>query len=240
MLYNEHIKEAKELQRRVDKLKEDGIDPSLPQKISSPTRPSPIPSNISRGPSPTPPSNSRGHAMMDSQQTVEESFMVLGGQVRHATLYLLLHSPVSFIPPSHEQRQSADAGDAFNKFWKAMETLDHLSQPVAFATASLGFHEVSRRNLKREGSNSSDTDVEDTIRSRKGFARGQSKALSPDNSFATAYDGDAGGARSAMAKSSRISQSIVDLRNDFDEIVDEGEQHELLVLSSGTQEVSYT
>ncbi|EIM90410.1 uncharacterized protein STEHIDRAFT_145494 [Stereum hirsutum FP-91666 SS1] len=196
MLYNEHIKEAKELQRKVDKLKEDGIDPSLPQKLSSPTRPSPTPSNISRGPSPTPTSNLRGPSMIDSQQTVDESFMVLG-------------------------QQSADAGDAFNKFWKAMETLDHLSQPVAFATASLGFHEVSRRTLKREGSNSSDTDVEDTIRSRKGFARGQSRALSPDNSFATAYDGDAGGARSTMAKSSRISQSIVDLRNDFDEIVDE-------------------
>lgn len=223
MLYNEHIKEAKELQRKVDKLKEDGIDPSLPQKLSSPTRPSPTPSNISRGPSPTPTSNLRGPSMIDSQQTVDESFMVLGQQVRHTTLYFLPRSSVSFIPPSHEHRQSADAGDAFNKFWKAMETLDHLSQPVAFATASLGFHEVSRRTLKREGSNSSDTDVEDTIRSRKGFARGQSRALSPDNSFATAYDGDAGGARSTMAKSSRISQSIVDLRNDFDEIVDEGE-----------------
>lgn len=87
MLHNEHIKAEKELQRKIEKLKEDGIDPSLPQKPTSPARPAPVPSTLSRGPSPLPSSNLKDRAMMDSQQTVDESFMVLGQQVRSATRF---------------------------------------------------------------------------------------------------------------------------------------------------------
>ncbi|THH14708.1 hypothetical protein EW146_g5654 [Bondarzewia mesenterica] len=191
MLYNEHSRAGKELLRRIEKLKEDGVDPSLPQKPSIPRPPS-VPTHLASRLSPSPPPHMRGR-MSDSQHTVDESFMLLG-------------------------QQSADAGDAFNTFWKAMEVLDHLSQPVGFATASLGLPESSRRALGREGSGGSDTDYEDASRSRRGLVKGQSRLLSPDNSFATAYDGDVG---RGMAKSTRIKQSVVDLRNDFDEIVDE-------------------
>ncbi|ETW85503.1 hypothetical protein HETIRDRAFT_414518 [Heterobasidion irregulare TC 32-1] len=192
MLFSEHIKIAKDLNRRIEKLKQDGVDPSLPQKPAAP-RPAPVPTYFASRPSSSPPpTNIRGR-MSDSQHTVDESFMLLG-------------------------QQSTDAGDAFNTFWKAMEVLDHLSQPVAFATASLGLPESSRRALGREGSNSSDTDYEDVGRSRRARASGQSRVLSPDNSFATAYDGEIS---RDTTKSTRIKQSVIDPRNDFDEIVDE-------------------
>ncbi|KAG1756287.1 uncharacterized protein EDB91DRAFT_4955 [Suillus paluster] len=57
MLYNEHIKAGKELQRRIAKLREENQDPTLPQKTS--------------------PSSSR---LLDSHNNVDESFMVLGQQ----------------------------------------------------------------------------------------------------------------------------------------------------------------
>ncbi|OBZ75479.1 hypothetical protein A0H81_04532 [Grifola frondosa] len=64
------------------------------------------PSPASSPPLPAP------NRMSDSQQTVDESFMLLG--------------------------QRSDPGDAFNQFWKITEgMLEHLSQPVAFATAPL-------------------------------------------------------------------------------------------------------
>jgi len=157
-----------------------------------PPRPSSVPTHLAPRASPSPPPHMRGR-MTDSQHTVDESFMLLG-------------------------QQSADAGDAFNQFWKAMEALDHMSQPVAFATARLGFSESSQRVLGREGSNSSDTDMEESGRSRRAFTRGQPKTLSPDASFATAVDGETG---RDMAKSYRNSQSVIDLRNEFDEIAEE-------------------
>ncbi|KAI0062238.1 hypothetical protein BV25DRAFT_1825669 [Artomyces pyxidatus] len=189
MLYNEHSKAGKELQRRIAKLTADGIDPALPQK-PSPPRPSSVPSHLAPIPSPSPPPHLRGR-LIDSQ--VDESFMLLG-------------------------QQSTDASDAFNLFWKAMERLEHVSQPVAFATAPLGLAESSNRELGRNGSYSSDTDAEDNGRSRRTFTKGQSRVLSPDNSFATAYDGEDG---REVTKSTRVKQSVIDLRNDFDEIAED-------------------
>ncbi|KAA1471263.1 hypothetical protein DENSPDRAFT_837220 [Dentipellis sp. KUC8613] len=195
MLANEHSKASKELQRRIASLREQGIDPTLPQKPAIPRPPS-LPSRLASGPSPSPPPNARGR-LSDSQHTVDESFMLLG-------------------------QQSADAGDPFNHFWRALETLDHLSQAVAFATAPLS-PESSQKRLLKEGSTGSDTDLEDTGRSRKTFARGQSRVVSPDASFATAFDGENGRdlTKSTRAKPSTISQSVIDLRNDFDEIAEE-------------------
>ena len=125
------------------------------------------------------------------------------------------------VPLTYVLPQSTDAGDTFNTFWKVMELLDHLSQPIVFTTASLGLPESSHRVLGREESNSCDTDYEDVGRFRHSCAPGQSQVLSPDNSFATAYDGKI--SRDVM-KSTCIKQSVIDPQNDFDEIVDEGEQ----------------
>jgi len=95
--------------------------------------------------------------MTDSQGTVDESFMLLGGQ-------------------------RSDPGDAFNQFWNIMQgMMDNLSQPVAFATAPLGMPESqpasnmskskgsSEALLRQDGNLSSDTDIEEPMVAR--FAR---------------------------------------------------------------------
>ncbi|KAG6891037.1 hypothetical protein C0992_010699 [Termitomyces sp. T32_za158] len=83
--------------------------------------------------------------MSDSQNTVDESFMLLAGQ-------------------------RSDPGDAFNQFWNIMQgMLDNLSQPVAFATVPLGNTDISpslktpptSRTPRRDISLSSDTDSAD-------------------------------------------------------------------------------
>ncbi|KAF9036744.1 hypothetical protein BJ165DRAFT_1559775, partial [Panaeolus papilionaceus] len=164
MLYNDHCKAAKELQRKIEKLKMEGKDPALPQKLDATTS----------AKSSTPRSNSKPYVgpsrvntsspqpvmpMSDSQNAGEESFMLLGGQ-------------------------RSDPGDAFNQFWNIMQgMLDNLSQPVAFATVPIGNPESSntptpddqrkhrKQNKssnegKRDGSMSSDTDADEPIFSR--------------------------------------------------------------------------
>jgi DNA repair exonuclease SbcCD ATPase subunit len=189
MLYNEHSKAAKELQRRIAALREEGVDPTLPQK-PAPPRPSPASPPPTHGSSASPLPHPKGR-IPDSQ--VDESFMLLG-------------------------QQSTDASDAFNTFWKAMEHLDHVSQPLAFVTTSLGLTESPQRDLGRNGSYSSDTDTEGSARSRRAFLGSRSKAQSPDGSSPTILDD----ARLADAtKSSHLRQSVIDLRNEFDEIAEE-------------------
>jgi hypothetical protein len=112
--------------------------------------------------------------------------------------------------------QSADASDAFNTFWKAMEQLDHVAQPLAFATASLGLADSPKRN----GSYSSDTDTEGSGRTRRTFLGGRTKAHSSEGLSSTSLD-DAHGPDAV--KSSNLRQSVIDLRNEFDEIAEEGE-----------------
>ncbi|KAF9227995.1 hypothetical protein BS17DRAFT_774614 [Gyrodon lividus] len=147
MLYNEHTKAAKDLERRISKLREDNKDPTLPQKASPRNaqmhahRSAPGPSSAPHASHPTPsPPLHPGISMrlMDSQNNVDESFMVLG--------------------------QRSDPGDAFNHFWGIMEgMLDNLSQPVAFTTAPLGTEPnlSGKKGLQRDGSSSSDTDREE-------------------------------------------------------------------------------
>ncbi|THH33979.1 hypothetical protein EUX98_g335 [Antrodiella citrinella] len=134
MLYNEHSKAGKELQRKIAKLREEGKDPSLPQKSLRPATSTPGPSVVPPQPTSSPPPTARNN-LSDSQQTVEESFMLLG--------------------------QRSEGSDAFNTFWRITEgMLHHLSQPVAFATAPLGSENAT--TPRREGSGS-DTDVEDPV-----------------------------------------------------------------------------
>lgn len=96
MLYNEHIKAGKELQRRIAKLREDNHDPTLPQKTTprhvqthkngggsntSPHAPAPAPSAQLHA------SASSSSRLLDSHNNVDESFMVLGQQVRLYIFY---------------------------------------------------------------------------------------------------------------------------------------------------------
>lgn len=92
MLHNDHLKAGKELQRKIEKLRVEGKDPALPQlplKSSAPTSsrsarpmsPHRAGTNTANGTSPTHGSNTANGRMVDSGDTVEESFMVLGQRV---------------------------------------------------------------------------------------------------------------------------------------------------------------
>ncbi|KAL4251635.1 hypothetical protein ABKN59_003795 [Abortiporus biennis] len=162
LLYNDHQKASKELQRKIAKLREENKDPSLPQKPVRNMNSNGIsagyggPSNapiVPPQPTASPPPHAR-NTLSDSQQTVGESFMLLGGQ-------------------------RSEGGDAFNHFWKITEgMLDYLSQPVAFATAPLGPPEDSNGpsislSRRREPGSSSDTDADDST-TRRTASRGMS------------------------------------------------------------------
>src|ERR1700691_181363 len=109
MLYNDQCKLGKELQRRIEKLRAENKDPTLPQKpVQSPRVPLASPSfdmgAYSPRAIPSPPPYVRGR-MMDSQATVDESFMVLGGRVCLASCsmfatfltFLILGSPTQVM-----------------------------------------------------------------------------------------------------------------------------------------------
>ncbi|KAI0361877.1 hypothetical protein OH77DRAFT_1416053 [Trametes cingulata] len=197
MLHNEHMKLGKDLQRRIAKLREENKDPALPQKptrtasTSSAAGPSTNAAVPPPQPVPSPPPQPHSSKLSESQQTVDESFMLLG--------------------------QRSDPGDAFHQFWKATEgMLEYLSRPVAFATAPLAPEEPQhpssssssspggpRRGTKtREGSSSSDTDFEDPI-SRK-ISKGISLVKAAHSRMLTKYDSvyGAGGAAAATASGS--------------------------------------
>lgn len=117
MLYNEHAKSAKDVQRKIAKLREENKDPSLPQNIPHKQTPSPPPVP---GPSSSPPPQT-GNRMVDSQNTGDESFMLLG--------------------------QRSEPGDIlFNQFWKVTtDLLENISQPVAFASAPIRYPPTPRK-----------------------------------------------------------------------------------------------
>lgn len=134
MLHADQTKAAKDVQRRIDKLRAEGKDPALPARPPAPSRAA---SSALGGTSNDEPASSRiqnggqasGHdgsqttphhqPMSDSHIPVDESFMLLAGQ-------------------------RSDPGDAFNQFWSIMQgMLDNLSQPVAFATLPLNGEDTS-------------------------------------------------------------------------------------------------
>ena len=100
-----------------------------------------------------------------------------------------------------------------------MEKLDHVAQPLAFATASLGLADSPQRESVRNGSYSSDTDTEGSGRFKRGLLGSRPKAQSPDGSSPAAFD-DAHGPEAVQP--SHLRQSVIDLRNEFDEIAEEG------------------
>ncbi|KAG7452703.1 uncharacterized protein BT62DRAFT_989790 [Guyanagaster necrorhizus] len=140
MLYNEHRKAGTELERRIEKLREDGKDPLVPQKRDIPKL-SATPNFVADfSPNSSPPPQRH---MTDLQATVDESFMLLGGQ-------------------------RSDPGDAFNHWWNFVQAkFDQHSEAVAFASAPLGFPDTVatpprtttppiHRGLNRDSSLSSD------------------------------------------------------------------------------------
>ena len=80
MLYNEHRKAGKELQRKISKLREENKDPSLPQKPSKSSTPKNVTTPLPQ-PLPSPSLQVPQNNLADSQQAVDESFMLLGQRV---------------------------------------------------------------------------------------------------------------------------------------------------------------
>lgn len=80
MLYNEHRKAGKELQRKIAKLREENKDPSLPQKPSKSSTPMNVATALPQ-PLPSPSLQAPQNNLADSQQAVDESFMLLGQRV---------------------------------------------------------------------------------------------------------------------------------------------------------------
>ncbi|PPQ64667.1 hypothetical protein CVT26_002757 [Gymnopilus dilepis] len=197
MLYNEHCKAAKELQRKIDQLKAEGKDPSLPQK---PEVPNPAPQRQNSNPYSGPPRVNTSspqplRTMTDSQNTGDESFMLLGGQ-------------------------RSDPGDAFNQFWNIMQgMLDNLSQPVAFATVPLGAPDTNSptadpkaQDNRRDGNLSSDTDIDEPIFSK--FTRKIGMTREGSGGARSKRDGQ------SLASSSRTSSYDDD---DFEDFLEEGD-----------------
>lgn len=194
MLHNEHSKAAKELQRKITKLREENKDPSLPQKHAARVQTDSSSAASARPQSaPSPPPQARNR-MSDSQQTVDESFMLLGQRVCDHSVF--------HAPPADLSWSQSEPSDAFNHFWKITEgMLEHLSQPVAFATAPLAplVESPQKAGRRRDASsNSSDTDIEDPISRR--LSRGisfvkaaRSKMLTRHDSSANASDSDVAG-----------------------------------------------
>ena len=203
MLYNEHSKAGKELQRKIAKLREENKDPSLPQRLPSRNLAStsvnvtvPAINNSVATPqgAPSPPPHT-GSKLSDSQQMVDESFMLLGQRVCHLTIGCHGQPCINFVGTCVQ----SETNDAFNHFWKITEgMLEHLSQPVAFATAPLAPPENGpSSSRRREGAGSSDTDIEDTF--TKTINRGldfvkaaRSKMLVRNDSGTCTSDSDSG------------------------------------------------
>ena len=93
----------------------------------------------------------------------------------------------------------SEPGDAFNHFWKITEgMLDYLSQPVAFATAPLSPPETNRR----DGSASSDTDIEDpiskTLSRGLGFVKAAKSRMLTRHDSSTNMSSDSDGGRAGI------------------------------------------
>ncbi|KAG6829989.1 hypothetical protein H0H87_009596, partial [Tephrocybe sp. NHM501043] len=173
LLFNDHTKAAKELERKIEKLKEEGKDPALPQKLEVAKIQTPRSSRhpgIPRSAPSTPPLR----PMTDSQNTVDESFMLLAGQ-------------------------RSDPGDAFNQFWNIMQgMLDNLSQPVAFATVPIGNTEpppsvrtppTPRRDASLSDTDSAEEPMFSRLTRRIGISRDAKNSISRKSTLSAATPG---------------------------------------------------
>jgi len=164
MLYNDHCKAEKELQRKIDKLKQEGKDPNMPHKPERPV--TPLVRGVQLSGIQTPQGSASPPPLRPMIDTVDESFMLLGGQ--RVRLFWLM-----FIYSSFNHTKS-DPGDAFNQFWTIMQgMLDNLSQPVAFATVPLGMEDTRTQSgmtkstlHKKDDDDNTDTEIEEPIFAR--------------------------------------------------------------------------
>jgi hypothetical protein len=142
MLYNEHVKAGRELERRITKLREENKDPTLPQKVSlaqmRAEHSSPAPSGGSHPPHPAPSPplpSSASLRLMDSQNNVDESFMVLGQRVRLIPLNALFLTAADLSCPYRESliqgMLSTTSGESWKECWTIFLNLSPSPQPLS-------------------------------------------------------------------------------------------------------------
>ncbi|KAK2460550.1 hypothetical protein APHAL10511_007020 [Amanita phalloides] len=192
MLYNDHCKAERELQRKIEKLRQDGKDPNLPYKQEQPILP------LVRGVQSTGiqiPHDTASPPPRPMIDTVDESFMLLGGQ-------------------------RSDPGDAFNQFWSIMQgMLDNLSQPVAFATVPLGTEDtkaqsgIPKTSLRRkDDDDNTDTEIDEPIFARLsrriGIGRDVSKFSAVDSQHTSLSSDDFEDVDELIDKDDEMSDSF--------------------------------
>ena len=125
-------------------------------------------------------------------------------------------------PNSNFPKSELEPGDAFNHFWKITEgMLEHLSQPVAFATAPLAPPETASGS--REGSGSSDPEFEDpitkTLNRGLGFVKAASSRMLTRHDSSGNISSDSDSRRAGINSFPPRPQPIED---DWDDELDEG------------------
>jgi len=80
MLYNDHNKAGKELQRKIQKLREEGKDPNQPHPPPPVKREQRMHGSVASSPIPMSRTSPQGN-LFDSNYPIDESYMMLGQQV---------------------------------------------------------------------------------------------------------------------------------------------------------------
>lgn len=117
---------GKDLQRRIAKLKEENKDPSLPQKAARAPTAGPSTSvspPLQSAPSPPPQVQNQ---LSESQQMVDESFMLLGQRVRslHCSMsWVIAHAPRRRVT---QETRSISSGRPPKACWNTSLDLSHL------------------------------------------------------------------------------------------------------------------
>ena len=126
MLHADHLRAGKELQRKIEALRGENKDPSLPQK------PLPLPpvanvDAVRQLPQPVPSPPPSGRRMTDSQNAGEESFMLLGHRVRiSSSLVVRRRQSVSFPSSQIPVTPSISSGKYWRICWRTCRSLLHL------------------------------------------------------------------------------------------------------------------
>ena len=107
MLYNKHCKAEKELQSKIESLKQEGKDPNLPHKPERPLSPLVRGVQLSGIQTPQASASPPSRPMID---TVDESFMLLGGQRVRLLSWMLIYALFDYSPSLIREIHSISSG----------------------------------------------------------------------------------------------------------------------------------
>jgi hypothetical protein len=141
--------------------------------------------------------------------------MLLGQQVRTTCVHLRTPPAQHHVPRS--RRTLAMRLTRFGRPWSSSITSLNRWRLPPLLSASRTPRSASRVGMAATAA----TLIRTAARNRRALLGGRTKAQSPDGSSPTAHDRCTWS--QDAAKSSPLGQSVIDLRNEFDEIAEEGE-----------------